>query len=88
MIGWHRFKRDVPSFLDKPVEEKKEGLVPINMVKQPDRYNEEVKVEVPIQPFVPELSEEDILNLEKEIQKEEKKEKKVKKVLDKKKKNV
>lgn len=88
MLGWSRFNRDVPSFLDKPKEEKKEGLVPINMVRQPDRYEDEIKVEVPIQPFVSELSEEDILNLEKQIQKEEKKVKKVKKPLDNKKKIV
>lgn len=90
MISWHRFKRDIPTFLDKPVEEKKEDLVPINMVKQPDRYDEqptETIIETPLQPFVSELSEQDILDLEKNIQKSEVKEKKVKKPLDKKKKN-
>lgn len=90
MISWHRFKRDIPTFLDKPVEEKKEGLVPINMVRQPDRYEEQPKetvIETPLQPFVSELSEQDILDLEKNIQKSEVKEKKIKKPLDKKKKN-
>lgn len=90
MISWHRFKRDIPAFLDKPVEEKKEGLVPINMVRQLDRYEEQPKetvIETPLQPFVSELSEQDILDLEKNIQKSGVKEKKVKKPLDKKKKN-
>jgi len=90
MISWHRFKRDIPAFLDKLVEEKKEGLVPINMVRQLDRYEEQPKetvIETPLQPFVSELSEQDILDLEKNIQKSEVKEKKVKKPLDKKKKN-
>jgi len=90
MISWHRFKRDIPAFLDKLVEEKKEGLVPINMVRQLDRYEEQPKetvIETPLQPFVSELSEQDILDLEKNIQKSGVKEKKVKKPLDKKKKN-
>lgn len=90
MISWHRFKRDIPSFLDKP-EEPKEGeqIVPLNMAKTKQEYLEQNNIQeeiIPIQPFVPSMTDEEILKMEKKLMKNEKKVEKTKKPVDKKKK--